>query len=211
MSDDRLEPLPPAGLDADQKRLYDAVLASPRGQGPTRRFILRDDETLTGPFDAWLRSPKLGEHLERAGMAFRTDTVLPPPARELAILVVAKAWSADFEWWVHGIVARSLGITDAVIDAIGHGRTPEFDDPTLAAAHAVADELVHRRSLAATTLADAKAALGERAVVELVTLVGFYQLVSGVLESFHPPGPSGDLEVVGPPASESPGDRDDSA
>ena len=203
----RLEPLAPSQLDEDQRRLYDAVLESPRGQGPTRRFILRDDETLTGPFDAWLRSPELGVHLERAGMAFRTDTVLPPAARELAVLVVAQAWSADFEWWVHGLIARGAGVPEEAIEAIGQGRDPKLADTALHAAHAVAHELVHRRSVATPTLDAAKQALGERAVVELVTLVGFYQLVSGVLETFHPPGPSGDLEVVGPPTSGSPPER----
>jgi 4-carboxymuconolactone decarboxylase len=191
----------PDQLGEDERRLYDAVLDGPRGQGPTRRFILRDDQTLTGPFDAWLRSPVLGGHLERAGMALRTDTVLPAAAREIAVLVVAKPWSADFEWWVHGIVARGLGVSEAAIDAIGHGQVPAQGDPANTAAHDVAFELVHHRSLASPTLERAKQALGERAVVELVTLVGFYQLVSGVLESFHPPGPSGELEVVGPPAS----------
>ena len=132
-------------------------------------------------------------------MAFREDTVLPAPARELAILVVAQAWSADFEWWVHSMVARGHGVSEAAIESIGHGRRPELDDPACSAAVEVAHELVHRRSLATPILERAKRALGERAVVELVTLVGFYQLVSGVLESFHPPGPSGDLEVVGPP------------
>lgn len=202
MSAPRLKPLPPEALDAGQRSLYDAVLESPRGQGPGRRILLRDDGTLGGPFDAWLRTPVLGGHLERAGMAFRTDTVLPDAARELAILVVAKAWSADFEWWVHGIVARGQGVPEAAIDAIGHGRRPELDDPSLAAAHDVAFELVHRRGLADETLERAREVLGERAVVELVSVVGFYQLVSGVLESFRPPPPSGDLEVVGPPSSE---------
>ena len=195
----RLTPLRPEQLDGDQRRLYDAVLASPRAQGPTRKFIVRDDGSITGPFDAWLRSPEVGVHLERVGMAFRTDTVMPPAARELAILVVAQAWSADFEWWVHRMVARGVGVPDAAIEAIGRGKQPELEDPACAAAYQIAHELVHRRSLEAETLESAKAALGERAVVEVVTLVGFYQLVSGVLESFHPPGPSGDLEVVGPP------------
>ncbi len=195
----RLEPIPAEKLDADQRRLYDAVLASPRGQGALRRMILRDDETLTGPFDAFLRSPEVGVHLERVGMAFRTHTEMPDAAREIAVLVVAKAWQADFEWWVHGLVARRHGVTDEMIDAIGHGRRPDFEDPAWAAAHDVAFELVHERNLGEDTLARAKEALGERSVVEVVTLVGFYQLVSGVLKSFEPPPPSGDFEVVGPP------------
>jgi 4-carboxymuconolactone decarboxylase len=200
VSDARIEPLTPKGLDDAQRRLYDAVLASPRGQGPTRKIILREDGTLTGPFDAWLRTPELGVHLERAGMAFRTDTELGDAAREVAVLVVAKAWRADFEWWVHGIVARQHGVTDEAIDAIGHGRQPEFEDAACTAAHDVAVELVHRRHLPEDVMERARKALGERALVEVVTLVGFYQLVSGVLESFKPPGPSGDLPVVGPPA-----------
>jgi 4-carboxymuconolactone decarboxylase len=199
MSAPRLEPLKPSSLDADQRALYEAVLASPRGQGPARRIILRDDETLTGPFDAFLRTPKLGLHLERAGMAFREDTVLPEAAREVATLVVGRAWGADFEWWVHCLIARRFGVTEEQIDAIGHGRTPDFDDAAVSAAHDVAVGLVHQRAVDDATLERARDALGERGLVEVVTLVGFYQLVSGVLTTFEPPPPSGDLQVVGPP------------
>jgi nitroreductase/alkylhydroperoxidase family enzyme len=196
----RLVPLRPEQLAAAQRRLYDAVLASPRGQGGARRLVQRDDGSLTGPFDAWLRSPVLGEHLERVGMALRTDTVLPAAARETAVLVVARAWGADFEWWVHGLVARREGVPEAAIEAIGQGRRPGFEDAACQAAHDVAHELVERRRLADATLERAREILGERALVEVVTLVGFYQLVSGILESFAPPGPSAELPVVGVPS-----------
>ena len=195
----RLVPMRPDALDDEQRLLYHAVLASPRGQEPMRRFIRREDGSITGPFDAWLRSPKLGLHLERAGMSFREDTAMSPAARELAILVVARAWNADFEWWVHSMIAAGQGVPQEVIDAIAHKKQPDTDDATLLAAHDVASELVYQRQLQDATAARAKEALGERAFVEIVTLVGFYQLVSGVLESFHPPGPSDDLPVVGPP------------
>ncbi len=199
----RLVPLRPEQLDAAQRRLYDAVLASPRGQGRARRLILRDDGTLTGPFDAWLRSPTLGAHLERVGMSLRTETVLPAAARETAVLVVARAWGADFEWWVHGLVARREGVPEAAIAAIGDGRRALFDDAACQAAHDVACDLVTRRRLEAATLVRAREALGERALVEAITLVGFYQLVSGLLESFHPPGPSAELPVSAVPSTAS--------
>jgi len=192
-----LVPLTPERLDAEQRRLYDAVLTSPRARGGARRLIQREDGTLTGPFDAWLRSPVLGGHLERVGMALREETVLPAAAREVAVLVVARAWSADFEWWVHGLVARREGVPEAAIEAIDQGRLPRFEDAACQSAHDVASELVARRRLEPATLARAREALGERALVEVVTLVGFYQLVSGILESFHPPGPAADLPVVG--------------
>lgn len=197
----RLTPLTPDALDDAQRKLYDAVLASPRGQGGARKLILREDGSLTGPFDAWLRTPEVGLHLERVGMSLRTDTEMAPAAREIAVLVVARAWAADFEWWVHGLVARGVGVPESAIEAIGRGVRPVLEDAGLQAAHDVASELVHRRRLAPETLERAREGLGERALVEVVTHVGFYQLVSGVLESFHPPGPSADLPVVPVPSS----------
>jgi len=195
----RLAPLAPEDLDDDALALYDAVLASPRGRGGARAILRREDGSLTGPFDAWLRTPELGRHLERAGMAFRSDAALSPAAREVAVLVVAQAWGAEFEWWVHGLVARREGVPEAAIEAIGQGERASFEAADCAAAYDVAVELVHHRRLDDATFARARAALGERALVECVTLVGFYQLVSGVLESFRPPPPSGDLPVAGPP------------
>ena len=196
----RLDPLVPEQLDAFQRRLYDAVLASPRAQGGARRLMVREDESLTGPFDAWLRTPVLGEHLERVGMALRTDSVLPAPAREVAVLVVARAWSVDFEWWVHSLIARGEGVPDEVIEAIAQGKRLSVEDELMQVSHDVASELVGRRRVEPETYERARTALGDRALVELVTLVGFYQLVSGILESFDPPGPSDELPVVGPPA-----------
>lgn len=197
-----LTPLLPDSLDADQRALYDAVIASPRAQGPGRNLLIRDDGTLTGPFDPWLRSPIIGGLLEKVGMALRTDATLPAAAREIAILVVARAWNADFEWWIHGIIARSVGVSDGIIDAIGHRQPIASDDASLVAAHDVAVELVHHRRIAPETLSRAMETLGERGVVEVVMNVGFYQLVSGTLEGFHPPGPSIDLPVIGPPKLE---------
>jgi 4-carboxymuconolactone decarboxylase len=194
-----MQPLKPETLSAEQRVLYDAVIASPRAQGHGRALLVRDDGSLTGPFDPWLRSPIIGVHLERVGMALRTDATLSNAAREVAILVVARAWNADFEWWIHSIMARGAGVSEAVIDAIAYKKPIPVEDETIAIAHNVAFELVYQRALAPSTAARATQLLGERGVVELVMNVGFYQLVSGTLESFHPPGPSLDVEVVGPP------------
>jgi 4-carboxymuconolactone decarboxylase len=195
----RLVPLTPDELSDEARVFYDAVLASPRAQGPARKIIQREDGSLSGPFDAWLRSPELGIHFERAGMALRTHTVLSDKAREVAVLVVSRAWGADFEWWVHGIVARRHGVSEEVIDAVGHGRRPEFEDADCEASYEVAIGLVHHRQIDRETLERARRALGERGLVEAVTLVGFYLMVSSVLVSFEPPPPSDDLPVVGPP------------
>ena len=198
MTTSRLNPLTPDELDVDQRALYDAVRTSPRAQGPMGGSLTRSDGSLVGPFDAWLRTPALGALLEQVGMALRTETVVHAAAREVAILVVARAWSADFEWWAHRRAALNEGVPEAVIDAVAQRRPLPTDDAAINAAHDVAVELVHKRALAAATLERAKAVLGERALVETVMAVGFYQLVSGALESFHPPPPTG-IEIDGPP------------
>ncbi len=174
----------PTALDVDQRALYDSVLASPRASGPGRAILVRDDGSLAGPFDAWLRSPKIGLLFERAGMALRIDAVLPAAARELAILVVAKAWEARFEWAVHAFVAEHAGVPTAVIQAIASGETPTINDPVLAATFEMASELVHKRKLPIPLRDRAIEVMGERCVVEVVMNIGFYQLVSATIESF---------------------------
>jgi 4-carboxymuconolactone decarboxylase len=173
--------LRPEILGAEQRSLYDAVLRSPRAAVAGRAHLVRDDGSLTGPFDAWLRSPAVGALLERVGMALRTNTVLPADAREVAVLVVAEAWGSDFEWRVHRMLAGAAGVPQEVIEAVGAQRPLPGAAPVVIAAHDIAFDLVHERRIRPATFDVALAALGERGLVEVVVTVGFYQLVSGTL------------------------------
>ncbi len=197
MSKPRLVPLTPQRLDDEQRELYDAIVGSRQSKSPLfRKFAVREDGSLAGPFDAWLHTPALGSLLERVGTGLRELTEVPAVAREVSILVVAAAWRAPFEWFAHVRMARAAGVPDAVVDAIGRQRTPELDDPVMQAAHDVARELVHRRGIADDTFARAVEILGERGLVELVCNIGYYQMISGMLESFLPPLHP---EIAGPP------------
>lgn len=194
----RLAPLTPGQLNEQQRALYDAVLDGPRAKNPLfAKYGMREDGSLAGPFDAWLRTPELGSCFEQAGIALRDATEVSDLAREVAILVVAAAWGAPFEWWVHSRMLKQGGASDVVIEAISQRRRPHFEDPAVKAAHDVAFELVHKRELSDATYIDAIESLGERGLVEVACAVGFYQLVSGTLESFRPPSPD---EIAGPPA-----------
>lgn len=208
MSDDRaprITPYPPDQLDPDQRAIYDAIEASPRAQGPLRSLLFREDGSLSGPFDAFLRTPIVGQHLERLGNAFRADTTYPDQAREVAILVVGRAWSAQFEWWAHVKIALNVGVPQAIIDAIAADRRPDFsvaeevERGPMEAAWRLAHQLVNARRLDTDRFEAARDALGERGTIEMILLVGFYQLISGLLESVHPPPPAPDIAVEGPP------------
>ena len=197
MSSPRLVPLTPERLDEDQRELYAAIVETRQSGSPLfRKFAIREDGSLAGPFDAWLRTPALGSLLERVGGGLRALTVMPPAAREVSILVVAAAWRAPFEWFAHANMASAAGVPDAVIDAIGRQRIPEIDDAAMQAAHDVARELVHDRGITDGTYQRALDALGERGLVELVCNIGYYQMISGMLESFLPPLHP---EIDGPP------------
>ncbi len=189
----RLTPLGPDGLSGDAKVLYDAVVESPRAQGPGKQILIRDDGSLCGPFDAWLRSPGIGMHFERAGMALREETAMDPAVREVAVLTVARAWNIDFEFQVHAMVAKMQGVPEDAIGAIARGETPAFERKDLQSAYNIARELVFQRRVTDATFVDAQATLGEQATIEVVTHVGFYQMVSGVLTTFDPPDPSVDV------------------
>ena len=193
----RLTPLRPEQLTEQQRALYDTVLNGPRARNPLfAKYGIREDRSLTGPFDAWLRTPVLGSLFEQAGIALRNATEVSDQAREVAILVVAAAWAAPFEWWVHSRMLKQAGVTDENIKAISLRRRPQFEDPAVMAAHDVAFELVHKRQLSDAAYRAALESLGERGLVEITCAVGFYQLVSGTLESFRPPSPD---EITGPP------------
>ena len=197
MTDSRLVPLTPQDLDDEQRQLYDAIVGSRRSKNSLfRKFAVREDGSLAGPFDAWLHTPALGSLLQRVGSGLRELTEVPEAAREISILVVAAAWRAPFEWFAHARMARAAGVPDAVVDAIGRQRTPEIDDPVMRVAHDLARELVWRRGLADATFARAVDVLGERGLVELVCNIGYYQMISGMLESFLPPLHP---EIEGPP------------
>ncbi len=190
---DRLTPLTPDALSGEAKAFYDAVVESPRTQGPGAKILIRDDGSLCGPFDAWLRSPGIGVHFEKAGMALRQDTSMDAGVREVAVLTVARAWHMDFEFQVHSLAAKMAGVPDDVIAHIARGDAPTTDRDDLKVAYAIARELVYQRRVTDGTYADALRILGERDTIEVVTHVGFYQLVSGVLTTFHVPDPSVDI------------------
>ncbi len=201
MTETRLTPQTPGEIEDDAKVLYNAVVESPRAQGPGKRILIRDDGSLCGPFDAWLRTPGIGVHLERVGMALREETVMDPAVREIAVLTVARAWNVDFEFQVHAMVAKNVGVPEHAIEAIARGDQPILERGDLAAAHQLARELVYNRRISDLTFDTAKTVLGETATIEVVTHVGFYQLVSGVLTTFDPPEPS--VEVPAPGLSHS--------
>jgi 4-carboxymuconolactone decarboxylase len=174
----RLPDLRYEDMTAEQQRVHDEIAAGPRGK-------------VEGPLKVWLHAPKLATHAQKLGAHARFHSSLPPPLSELAILVTAATWQADFEWYAHARLAREAGIADAVIEAIRKGEKPSLADAKARAVYAVSRELHRRRSVSDETYALAEAALGRAALVDLVGILGYYTLVSMTLNAFRVPTPDG--------------------
>lgn len=190
----RLQNLTPTHLDDQQQALYDAVASGKRATGRQLFALVDGDGALTGPFNALLHAPELGAAVQQVGEQLRYSGVLPAPAREAVILTVARTWASEFEWHAHAPVARHVGLPESVIDLLYAGDDPSCaaDEPVRAAV-AVAGHLLGREPIPDALYAEVVELFGERGVVELTVLVGYYQLLAGVLETFRVglPGGSG--------------------
>ncbi len=185
----RLQALRPDQLDDEQRDVYEAITGGPRACGP-RYFPLTDEEgRLHGPFDAMLRSARVGRALQDLGSALRYSTDMPARLREIVILAVASEEDSAFERYAHEAVGRGIGLTEEELEAIRHGRELPSGDPAEAVALRATRRLLREGDLDDESYAAVSAALGERQVFELTTLVGYYRLLATQLRVFRVPVP----------------------
>ncbi|MFC9995453.1 carboxymuconolactone decarboxylase family protein [Nocardia sp. NPDC127526] len=180
----RLAGIVPANLTKKQAELYDAIAGGPRSVGPQAFPLVDDQGVLRGPFNAMLLSPPMGLALQAVGVAIRYRSVLSPRAREMAILAVASHWGSAFEPEAHEPVARALGVTEAELRAIHEGNEPELTDPEERTALRAAFALARTGNLSDSAYREAVAVLGERALFDLTTLVGYYATLAMQLRVF---------------------------
>lgn len=191
----RLPGLPVATLSGNAKKLVEAITGGARGGGKPLSAFLDDDGALKGPWDPLLRSPELGYAVQALGEAVRFKSSLPDQIRELAILVCARHWRANYEWFAHAAIARKAGLPEVIIEAVmaqvplPKGAGPEGAETVYAFARA----LNEKGEVGDAEYAAALQLLGEQAVVELTITVGYYGLISKLLNTFEMPVPQGEV------------------
>jgi len=178
MSDERFELPARDAMTPEQRRMADAILAGPRG-------------SLRGPFPVLIHSPKMGDIAQTLGAYVRFESVLKPHLRELAILTVARFWTAQFEWYAHRELAMQAGLAPAIADAIAAGVRPAKLDVEEAAVYDFASELLATKGVSDATFATVKTMFGQQAVVDLIATMGYYCIVAMALNvnrTALPPG-----------------------
>jgi 4-carboxymuconolactone decarboxylase len=182
---DRFKPLSYDQLTQEQKILIEHVLSGERG-------------TLNGPFNVTLRSPEMGDLAQKLGAYLRFHSSLPDRLKEFAILMTARYWTSQYEWSAHRKLALAAGLNPAVIEAVAAGARPKSMPADQEVVYNFSRELLNTKQVSDATFKAAKEKLGERGVVDLTGVLGYYSFVSMMLNIDRYPLPNGDQPELKP-------------
>lgn len=193
----RLPMLSKDQLSETQLRLHESLTGSQRAKAP-RKFPLENaDGSLNGPFNAMLYCPEIGDLVQKLGHQLRFASGLSGQLREIAIMTVAQHWRANYEWFAHYTFAEREGVSAEALAAIKQGEEPA-DNEDWALVHRLVAEFLKTARVTDETYGAAVERFGEAQTVELVTIAGYYCLISGILNVFEIPVPPGEESPFGP-------------
>ena len=160
----RMAKIDPASMTEDQKAAAAELAAGPRGE-------------VRGPFNVMLRSPGLMSPLQKVGEYLRFKCELDRRIAEMATLIAARQWTQNYEWSAHHPLALKAGLKAEVADAIAEGRRPRGMAEDEEITYDLLNELFLNKSVSDHTYDRAVAKFGERNVVDIVAIGGYYALL----------------------------------
>jgi 4-carboxymuconolactone decarboxylase len=182
---DRMPPLERAAMTEVQRKVADELAAGPRGG-------------VKGPFIPLLRSPELMDRLQKVGEYLRFQSSLEPRVSEFVMCIVSRQWTQQFEWAVHAPLARKAGVDGATIEALAAGARPEKMAKDETVAYDFCAELERNHGVSEATYRRAVEQFGERGLMDLIGLIGYFSTVSMVMNIAHTPPPKADVTPLEP-------------
>jgi 4-carboxymuconolactone decarboxylase len=176
----RLAPLAYEDMTLEQKRVHDDVVSGPRGR-------------VVGPINAWFRNPALCDRAQKLGAFCRFESGIDARLREFVILIVARRWSAQIEWWAHHPLAINAGLNEKIAAAIMAGRRPDFVNRDEEIVYDFCNELLDTHRVRDDAYATMIETFGETLTVEFVALLGYYTSVAMILNTFQEYPPDGSM------------------
>jgi 4-carboxymuconolactone decarboxylase len=164
----RFKPLTTDKLTPEQRTMLEHLFAGERGGA-------------NGPFNVTLRSPMVGDLAQKLGAELRFHSSLPNKLNELAIIMTARFWSAQYEWTAHKRNAIKAGLNPAIVDAIATGKRPTGMQPDEEAIYNFGNELLKNRDVSDASFKAVVERFGERGAVDLTGVMGYYCFVSMML------------------------------
>jgi 4-carboxymuconolactone decarboxylase len=182
---DRLPPIPADKLTEAQKKA-------------AAEFLVERKQEVFGPFVPLSRSPQLMINAAKMGTYLRFGNSLPRDVSEFAILLVARRFTQQYEWYVHAADGKTAGLSDAIIQAVADGRRPEGMTDGMEIVYEFSNELNDFHSVTDRTYARMVAKYGEQGMMDLIGLNGYYSMISMVLNVGRTPLPPGNTPGLKP-------------
>jgi 4-carboxymuconolactone decarboxylase len=157
-------------------------------------FAAMRGQEVFGPFAVMLRSPEVMLRAAAMGDYMRYQTSLPPALNELIILIVARHWSQQFEWYVHQPMALKAGLSPRIVAAVSKGRRPEALSGDETIVYEFATELLRLQNVSDSTYAKAVERFGEHGVIDMIGVAGYYSFLSMMMNTARTTVPA-DSEV----------------
>jgi 4-carboxymuconolactone decarboxylase len=146
-------------------------------------FARMRGQDVFGPFALMLRSPEVMLRAAAMGDYMRYKTSLPKPLNEMIILLTARHWSQQFEWYIHQPMALEAGLGDTVVSAISKGQRPEQMSADEAIVYDFATELLRLQNVSDETYARARERFGESGIIDMVGVAGYYSFLSMMMNT----------------------------
>ena len=181
--------IPVDKLTPDQQALTEAIKSGPRAKLASSGAS--KPGPLGGPFNVWLRSPGIGNLVQQLGEEIRFRSSIAGKLNELAILVTARHWTSQYEWFAHHKLALEGGLDPKIAEDIAQGKRPNDMDADETLVYEFSVALHETQGVSDELYAKAVARFSERGVVDIITVNGFYGLVSMCLNVDGTPLPEG--------------------
>ena len=179
-AEERLPTIAPAQYTPDQAQA--AVEFETARKGP-----------VFGPFEPLMHSPQVMTLSRSMGDYLRYKSAIGNTMSELVILVVAREWTQDFEWWYHYPLAIKAGISKDIADAIADGRRPVGMSADEDMIYNYTTELARNKRVSDVTFDRVKARFGTKGVVDLTGIAGYYTFLAMQLNSAQYKIPKGQV------------------
>ncbi|HLX81100.1 MAG TPA: carboxymuconolactone decarboxylase family protein [Burkholderiales bacterium] len=172
----RFPRLAPETMTPAQREVAAEIAAGPRGE-------------VRGPYIALIHNAELARRVQQLGEHLRWHSKLPPALLELAVLVTAREWNCQHEWYMHEKLARKAGLAPGIFEAIGRGKEPQGMSPDEALVYGASRQAHRTGRLDDATFAAARTRFGLDGTLELLALNGYYSMMAMVLNTAGMPLP----------------------
>jgi 4-carboxymuconolactone decarboxylase len=193
--------VPAHGRPADKPKRFPQLTLEQLNdqQRPLGQEIMKISSVgLGGPYNPMLRSPVMGQRLFQLLDYLRFNTSVPRRLNEFAILIQARLWTSQVEWYAHYPLAVKAGLSESVAADLKLGRRPAAMKPDEAVVYDLCMELSTTHAVSDATFARAKDMLGEQQLVDLIAVSGTYVTVAMLLNAAEEGVPAGKAPPLEP-------------